>query len=280
MPTDNITVSQQVASASTAACAELTVGHPLWTIKTRLQNNLYFTLNPRILYRGFVPSAASMMPITSTQMVLNHVFQNMLFSDKNNVSSQKNELAGAFFGGALAAAFACPVEMIITRMETGQAFLPITQALIKQGGFKRLYSGVVMTAMRDGCFGVGYMALPGVLEQAFSPYFEKNHASWLAKIVAGVSSAVVSQAFDTVKTAQQSAENGMGLLEAIKKPYVEHGLFGYLKGGLPRGIRVASAVCIMSTVTKNMNTFFNHSNGGAGDDTPNKKISSPPKASA
>jgi hypothetical protein len=279
MSKDDITVSQQVASGSTAACAELTVGHPLWTIKTRLQNNLRFTLNPRILYRGFAPSAASMMPITSTQMVLNHVFQSMLFASENNVSLQKIKLAGAFFGGAFAATFACPVEMVITRMEVGQGFFPTTHALIKQGGFKRLYSGVVMTAMRDGCFGVGYMALPGVLEQAFSPYFEKNHASWLAKIVAGVSSAVVSQAFDTVKTAQQSAENGMGLLEAIKKPYVKHGFFGYLKGGLPRGIRVASAVCIMSTVTKNMNTFFNQSNDRTVGYTSDKKTT-PPKASA
>ena len=145
--------------------------------------------------------------------------------------------------------------------EDGPTFVPTAQALIKQGGAGRLYSGFVMTALRDGCFLVGFAALPGVLEPFLKEWVKHDvYANSLSKVVSGVAAAVLSQAFDTIKTVQQIENTGMRFVDAIKKPYVEQGVYGYFKGGLPRGVRVASAVCIMSTVTENMNTFFKQSN--------------------
>ena len=151
--------------------------------------------------------------------------------------------------------------MVMTHMSMGKNFFTTAKNLINAGGVGRLYSGFAMTAMRDGWFGVGFMAAPAALEPIVRPYVKYDgQANLLSKVVAGVGAAVVSQAFDTVKTVQQTAEKGQGIYAAVKKPYTEHGMFGYFKGGLPRGARVASAVCIMSFVSENMNTFFTQRN--------------------
>ena len=81
MPKDEITILQQAASGSGAACMELSVGHPLWTIKVRLQKGLPFTLNPSVLYRGVLGNLASMIPITVMQLISKHVFKNIVFAD-------------------------------------------------------------------------------------------------------------------------------------------------------------------------------------------------------
>ncbi len=261
MAKDDITIMQQAASASAAACIELSVGHPLWTIKVGLQKGLPFTLSPSVLYRGVLGNLASMIPITVMQLASKNVIKNTVFSDSKQSSAFQN-VASAAGGGAFAATLACPVEMVMTNMkEGGPGFVSTTHSLMNQGGVGRLYSGFIMTALRDGCFLVGFAALPGVLQPFLQTVVKQDgYANSLSKVASGVTAAVCSQAFDTIKTAQQTSETGMKFFDAIKKPYVEQGLYGYFKGGLPRGMRVASAVCIMSTVTENMNTFFKEQN--------------------
>ena len=260
MPTENTTISQEVVSGSVAGFTEVFVDNPLWTIKTRMQSHQPFSWSPRVLYRGMLPNAASMVPITAIQMAVKQAFQNVFFLDSPNHTSQ-HEVVSAYAGGVFAATVACPVEMVMTHMKEGEKFTPTARALIKQAGPGHIYSGFTMTAMRDGFFAVGFMAAPKVLKPMFRSYVKSdNQASLFSKVAAGVGAAVVSQAFDTVKTVQQASEKGMRLFDAAKKPYANHGVAGYFRGGLPRGVRVASAVCIMSSVNEHMNAFFKSTN--------------------
>ena len=59
------TVAQSLITGSVAGAVEVLVDHPLWTIKTRLQNGEPFSLKPSVLYTGILANAASMVPITA-----------------------------------------------------------------------------------------------------------------------------------------------------------------------------------------------------------------------
>ena len=258
MPKENPTLAQEATSGCVAAVSEVLVNHPFWTIKTRRQQGMPFTLSPRVLYSGFFPNMASMMPITAAQMGSFHVFQSVLFADSQDAWSKA---ASGFSAGAVAAMFAGPVEMVMTHQEPRQRFVATAQALMKQGGVGRLYTGCAMTAMRDGGFTVGYIVAPEVIKPLMQPYFESDKAAvFWSKIVAGVGAAVASQPFDTIKTAQQSA--AQSVTDAIKNPF---------KGGLWRGVRVVSAVYIMSSVKENMNTFFKQNIESPDSNVPREK---------
>lgn len=268
MPKDNTHFYQDMFSGSIAGIAEVVCDHPLWTMKTRMQTpGMSFTINPRILYSGFWGNAASMAPITAAQMGSYRVFST-LFNGVSQTSSSLSNALSAFAAGFVAATIACPAEMVMTEQVVAKStqvnaklsFMSATQNILSRGGVKHLYAGFVMTGMRDGIFAVGYITAPSLIKQMLQPYVKDDSkgdkVNLLSKVVSGVGAAIASQAFDTVKTVQQTANPGQKLFDAIKKPYSQHGLFGYYKGGLWRDVRVASAVCIMSTVNERMVSFF------------------------
>lgn len=265
MPTKNSTMSEQATAGSAAAIAEVVVNHPFWTMKTRMQTGEPFTMKPNVLYRGFKLNVASMIPITVVQMWAYSVFQSQEFAAIQNPWSMA---ACAFSAGAIPAVFACPVEMVMTHMKKDDKFSTIARMLMKQGGIQRLYAGFMMTAMRDGVFTIGYMVAPDFIKPKLQPYCETDEsAAFWSKVVAGVGAAVVSQPFDTVKTAQQSGKQTWK--DAMKNPY---------KGGFFRGVRVVSAVYIMSKVKDNMDMFFQH-RVIAPDSTPDIQKSMPGRTS-
>src|SRR5437870_758977 len=93
-----VTVVQSVLIGSVAGAIEVLVNHPLWTIKTRMQRGFSFTFNPYLLYRGILPNAASMMPITAMQTGLDRCFQNAFFKDARELTNSQ-KVVSAFVAG-------------------------------------------------------------------------------------------------------------------------------------------------------------------------------------
>lgn len=249
---------QSMITGSIAGGTEVLVDHPLWTVKTLIQSNQALTFNPRTLYRGILPNAASMIPITATQVTLNSGFQK-LFSSSNDLSLFAR-LASAFFAGMGAAFIACPTEMVMTHQgKTKKNFLATSQSLTNQYSYKTLFAGLGATAMRDGMFTVCFLALTPWLKQQMSPWFANGYASsLLAGMSAGIVATATSHGFDTVKTLQQTGDlaNPDTMIKTAKKLYAEAGMYGFFKGAIPRGTRVMSAVTIMGMVNEKMDACF------------------------
>ena len=83
-------------------------------------------------------------------------------------------------------------------------------------------------------------------------------AGLCAGITAGLCATVTSQAFDTIKTEQQSGEakQRIGMVAASKKIISSSGMMGFFNGGLPRGARIISAVTIMSMINEKLTAKF------------------------
>lgn len=83
-------------------------------------------------------------------------------------------------------------------------------------------------------------------------------ASILSGMTAGIGATLASQKFDVVKTVQQAstAIHGPGFFKTIKMIHAGQGYAGFFKGVIPRGLRVMSAVTLMSWMNAEMESLF------------------------
>lgn len=258
-----LTMIQSVVIGSMAGAMEVLVNHPLWSIKTRSQRGVAFTLNPSLLYRGILPNAASMIPITALQVGLNHGFQNIFFKDSTTLSDYQR-IASAFVAGAGSSAVSCPTEMLMTYQgQIGGSAFATAKHLVKQNGWHCLFTGLTATAIRDSMFTTFFLAATPILKAKLQPYCKNDYAASLAAgIAAGVGATLASQGVDTLKTIQQAAplQQPIGLKETTKKLYATQGIYGFFRGGVPRGARVISAITIMGLVSEKMGDKFRNLN--------------------
>lgn len=255
------TVAQSLITGSVAGAMEVLVDHPLWTIKTRLQNGEPFSLKPSVLYTGILANAASMVPITAIQVGLNTAIQNVFFKDG---LTDRQRMASAFISGAGSSLVSCPTEMVMLhqgRMKT--CFSSAANHIVQQGGYRALFTGMTGTGARDGLFTMSFLALTPILKGYLKPYCKDDAATSIAAgVSAGVLATVPSQVFDTLKTRQQKevSSKPMGFREAAKHLYATGGMHSFFKGGLPRALRVVSAVTIISGVNAAMEEKFSELN--------------------
>ncbi|MCW8444259.1 hypothetical protein OQJ19_02130 [Fluoribacter gormanii] len=253
---NNLSVVQSIFSGSVTGAFEVFVDHPLWSIKTRMQKRESFTLNPQVLYRGILPNAASMVPITAVQVGLNRFFQKWFFENKYELSDTQ-KLISAFAAGVGSAVISCPTEMVMTHQKT--SFISASTQLVKQGGWSRLYTGMMATMLREGMFSTFFLAVTPALKVRIKEYCPNDFvASSLAGILAGIGATFASQKFDVIKTVQQSsiAKNPSGFFKTTQKIHAEYGVYGFFNGGLPRGLRVMSAVTLMSWMNEKMSELL------------------------
>lgn len=258
---NQLTVRQSIGIGSLAGAAEVLVNHPLWTIKTRLQAEEPFSFNPRLFYRGIVPNALSLIPITATQVGLTQAMQTMRFNGLTDLSDTQKILS-AFVGGVGAALIACPTEMVMTyqtRPKAALSFYGAAQEITQTAGYRSLYRGLVATMMRDGIFSACLWAGMPMLKSKIVPYCQNDfYTSLAAGMGAGIMAAGISQGVDTLKTAQQSAalNQPQSLVGAVKNIHSKSGIYGFFRGSIPRGARVVSAVTIMGSVKENLEQYL------------------------
>lgn len=265
-PKNKATVLDSILSGSVAGATEVVVNHPLWTVKTRIQRGESLTFNPQILYRGILPNAASMVPITAMQVGLNRLVQTIFFNNSSEMSNYQ-KIASGFIAGVGSSFASCPTEMVMTHQgKKGGNFIASKNYLVLQGGYKCLFSGLPATMIREGLFTSFFLAGTPIVKTKLKPYCSNDYlASLLAGMGAGLCATAATQGVDTIKTIQQSAapQNPVGFVEAAKKLYSSHGINGFFKGAVPRGTRVVSAITIMSWVNEKMEAKFAKSSTGS-----------------
>lgn len=262
--------SQKVMDASAAggiaAAIEVLLDHPFWTLKTRYQNDNIpkdqkFTLNPRILYRSFLPNIFSMMPITALQVGTAQGLKTALHPNEDNPPSDLNMLFYNAAGGAFSSLVSSPTELAMTRQTSQIGFSSTLKHIYQEHGCKGLTTGMFGTAMRDAKFTVGFGFGAPYLKNQFTPYMPENVAKVSGGICAGIICAFASQPWDTLKTIQQTHTKAFSpMLNLAKSTYQQEGIRGFYKGSGFRMGRVASAVMIMGEANERVNQYLNQRN--------------------
>lgn len=244
-----------------AGAAEVAVDHPFWTLKTRYQNdnipkNKKFTLDPRVLYRGFVPNILSMAPITALQVSVTQGIKSM-FHSQDNPPSEMESLSYSAAGGGVSALVGGPTELLMARQTQERGFFGTLSHTIREKGWRGLLPGMGGTAARDAKFTVGYGYAAPRLKEKFKDYMPENAASVAGGVCAGVPIAALSQPWDTLKTAQQTAEGEvLPMWKIAKQKMKEEGIRAFYKGSGWRMGRVASAIMIMGEVNERVNHWL------------------------
>ncbi len=244
-----------------AGAAEVAVDHPFWTLKTRYQNDNIpkkekFTLDPRVLYRGFMPNILSMAPITAIQVSVTQGFK-ALFHSQSTPPSDMESLSYSAAGGAFSALVGGPTELLMARQTQNRGFFGTLKHVVQERGWRGLLPGMGGTAARDAKFTVGYGYAAPRLKETFTEYMPENTASVAGGLAAGLPVAALSQPWDTLKTMQQTGPTPVTpLWKLAKDTIVKEGFKALYKGSGWRMGRVTSAVMIMGEVNDRVNQML------------------------
>ncbi len=258
-----------IFSGGLAGASEVFFDHPFWTLKTRYQNdkipkNQKFTLDPRVLYRGFMPNIFSMVPITALQVGISEGLSKLFHTPDVNPPSDLNALSYNAIGGGTSALVGGPTELAMAQQTKERGFFSTLKNIYTHHGFRGLAVGLPGTIMRDAKFTIGFGFLSPYIKNKLSPYLDDNAAKVGGGIGAGLPVAILSQPWDTLRTIQQTQ---MQLVEKVtapitpmweiaKKTVQKEGIRGLYKGCEWRMARVASAVCIMSEVNERTKEYM------------------------
>lgn len=197
-----------------AAFIEGIILQPTLYWKNAKAQNLPFTMNPRIIYRGTAASIYNEMQMMGLQFGLTGLFKRLapIFvatsssSSKDGSSSPHFEYFSAFLGGSVSALFASPVELImIQQQRNGSSVLSTLQRITSTHGPMMLFRGLMPAMMRDALYVSGFLGITPLLQDYLmkSYQMESLHAGFIASLIGGIIAAVPSHPFDVIKTCMQ-----------------------------------------------------------------------------
>lgn len=252
---------KNAAIGAIAGSIETAVTHPIWAFKTRLQNGDYLTLNPKILYRGFLLNAATSVPIAALLLGTDKFLQKICFNPVSDLSTSQKSFS-AFGAGALSASIICPIEMVMTwQGRTGKNAPATIASLRAQGGIRCLFNGFTPTLLRDGTSGACLLALMPTCKKTLRNYTHNDSTASLASgMLSGLTATVLTQGIDTIKTTQQSANPALlfSFKAAFKKIKTEQGFKGFNKGFIPRSMNMACSITVMGSGIEFLNNRLSY----------------------
>lgn len=270
---------KHLLAGASAGLAEVSLCHPLDTIKTRLQlsykNHNALHIVKKIvqkeslmsLYKGYTAVALGIIPKTAFRFSSFNYIKNYLHLNSNFETNKINFISGFSSGVLEAILIMNPVEVCKIKMQAQTHSLSEPHEM-----YKRKYTNVFQTGYyivkRDGVLGLYRGLLPTVIRQSsnqsinFTVYhylkrnlnnYQDSEVKSYQKFLLGVTSSSISPLLntpiDTAKTRLQnqsynninklSKTQYTGLFDCIHKIYKYEGYRSLWKGCLPRILRLA-----------------------------------------
>lgn len=260
-------------------------GHPLDTIKVRLQTQPYTPDGKPTLYKGTFDCAKKILqkesikglykgmatPIIGVTPMYAICFFSFTMGKKLQQKTEDHvySLKELFCAGALAG---LSTTVILAPGERVKCLLQVQNAnpsgdgpkysgpkdcfkqLYKQGGIRNVYVGTIATAARDipssGMYFMTYEYFQRILLPEGKSRTELSPARTLfAGGMAGILNWIVAIPADVLKSRQQTAPHGKysGLIDVLKQTLATDGIHGLYKGAAPIMLRAfpANAACFL-----------------------------------
>jgi len=245
----HLTESQNLQIGILAAFIEGVVLQPTLYWKNARAHKLPFTLNPRVIYRGTTAALYNEMQMMGLQFVLTRIFQR--FNNQGDgTMTRMQEYRSAFFGGAVAAIFASPVELVMIQQQLhgGSMYATVKRVAIEHGPLK-LLRGVLPAMARDSLYVSGMLGLTPIIQRHLMDDFDISGpvAGMWASLIGGVLGAVPSHPFDIVKTCMQGDMKQLkyyNVRTTFKALYQQGGIIRFFDGCFWRGLNVVATVYI------------------------------------
>jgi hypothetical protein len=246
-----LTLAESVGIGTVTGVATVSAYLPLWTIKTRMQGDMPFTLNPRILYKGYGLALVTMVPMKMIQIFTSSRVENATSDANANTVSSKQRIYSAFAGGICSSMVTNMLNLVTTQQHKQKQKSPraTAQMIKKQLGFRAFFVGYPTIAVAEGLYTSAYYGFFPPLKQFVNSYVHNEPVAAIAAgVLAGASTAVITQPLDRIKTTQHlrvDEQDARGVTQCIRSLYKDHGIrVGFFKGLLPRTMSLVAAVVV------------------------------------
>eukprot|EP00760_Papus_ankaliazontas_P028577 PhM_4_TR3781/c0_g1_i1/m.105206/K15100/SLC25A1, CTP; solute carrier family 25 (mitochondrial citrate transporter), member 1 len=248
-----------LAAGGLAGFMEVTLMYPMENVKTQLQlqDPLYPKFDGMVdcivktvktygfvgLYGGLTPLLISSVPSHSLRWVLYEYFCSSLDDPACSHSVFNVLVSGLVSGIIVALLIGVPSESIKTRLiDEGERLVPVEGWM---GVLHSAYRGVLPTVLKkvvnQGCrFPIYHLAFKAFTTIGADPAQEPV-AGFMAGLIAGFASVVLTQPFDVVKTKMQGihADRFQSSSACAQQLYQMHGAKAFYAGAAPRFVRVS-----------------------------------------
>jgi len=263
-------VKDLMAGTIGGACG-IFVGHPLDTIKVRLQTSARYkgiidcstqTLRhegPLAFFKGVVAPVSVALPINGIVFVTYggslRYFQSYV-NDKYPSQSQVKDrrklpplyhfLAGTV-AGFFQCSFACPNELIKIQCQVNRSNnvkpLLMAQSLVRKAGLRGLYQGIGLTIMRDvPAFGIYFGSYKYLSNWLMNSGVDSLLSTLLAGGIGGSLSFLLLHPVDVLKSCRQeqkihTSSSKTRLVNIARAGFQQRGLSFFLSGIIPSVVR-------------------------------------------
>jgi len=235
-----------------AAAAEIGIDQPLVFWKNMIQSRQKINWGrPQDFYRGAGVNLSSLAPTTAIQVAVNGMLNN---NTEDQGSSLMRQTINAWCAGSMSAIVSSPSEALILHQQiTGKSAFQTMKHLWKQYGKACLTRGMLPASIRDGGFACGFLALGPTTKEYLKKYSDNPIVGMFGLVGAGLFAATGTHMFDLSKTVmQKDLSSNRSMISIMRHIIATEGWTGLFKGYIPRSLRVAMAIPIMSTVTERL----------------------------
>ena len=153
-----------------AGTLEVTINHPLWVLKARIQSGQEPRWALKGAYRGLIGNIGSMVPLIALRLSLGTTFQHYFYDQNNN--SDKARILSGLAGGSITSLIGSPIEfMRIKQLNSNTNLFSTTQTYIQQNNVNSLFKGLCATAIRDSLYTCGFFALSPIFKEKLNNYY-------------------------------------------------------------------------------------------------------------
>jgi len=240
-----LTGAENALLGTLAGGIEVCIDQPMLYWKNAVQQNLKFTLNPKIVYRGLGVSVTNMAVLTGLQFISTGYIKSMITGGVEREMSTAENIMSGFAGGALSGLVCCPMELVMIQQQRWGGNIVGTPArLVSSYGVSGLSRGMVTSVGREAVFTAGMLGLAPSIQTMLEKRNINSYAAGVSgAICAGVMAATLSHPLDTVKTCMQGdieQTTYTSFTRSLKAIYAERGLQRMFSGW---GWRCGRMIC-------------------------------------
>ncbi|KAL1520639.1 hypothetical protein AB1Y20_022212 [Prymnesium parvum] len=233
--------------------------------KNASQQGLPFTLNPAVLYRGYLANTLNNGFCVMSQFYINGLVKKALLGDATRELSDVEKIAAGVTSGALSGIVCGPMELIMIQQQRKGTGLLTTTANVIKAGPSTFFRGTGAMMAREGIYAGGFLGVMPVTRQWIRDNMpdslgrSDDSARFAAAMIAGPMCGFASHPPDTIKTCMQgdiehSVYKGYG--QTLNKIVTTKG-WGSLWAGFPwRMFRQCCAVMLFDKIATDVSILL------------------------
>jgi len=229
--------------------------------KNAQQQRMPFTIDPRLLYRGYAANTTANGLTVMSQFFLNGAMKRLLTGGVERPLSNGEKIFAGVAAGAVSSVIASPLELIMVQQQKHGGGLVTTARALASQGPATVFRGLEGMVLREGIYCGGYLGVVPVVRQTITERYPnsfgktEDRARLCATFLAGPLCSFASHPPDTIKTLLQgdtAGERYRGYAQAVRSLVAERGVAA-LWSGLPwRVVRQFCAVFLFDKINSDL----------------------------